>query len=1459
MSFVILKLDGKEVYKEELPPGDYVIGREADAAIYVDLPELSRRHARLSITDEDLHIEDLGSSNGTFVDEEPVQGPTSIRGRKWIRLGDVSLEVRGPHCAGGTHGPVTGGLPDPLREVEKSSRYNVGGVVAHGGMGNILDARQNAMRREVAMKVMRGGSDPTSLHRFINEARITGQLEHPNIVPVHDLGVDENQQVFYTMKFVRGITLAEVIASLAQNPKIAARTYSLPALLTIFQKICDAVAFAHSKGIIHRDLKPENIMLGDFGEVLVMDWGLAKVIGRSPAPGDDAESVIDPAGEFSGPGSTLAGSVLGTPRYMSPEQARGEIESLDERTDIYSLGAILFEILHLTPVVDGESPMDIVAKVARGSLDKPPRTRSAHLPEGIVPRSLIAVHRKALAFEATARYQNVAELQADIAAFQAGFATGAEGASPAKHFSLLLKRHKAVSTAIAASLLVLGVMSGIYTIRVVAEGKRASKALATAEAESRRANDALALATSAGLEARKALARANEEQQRANTERDRAIQALAKAEALRNNAEDAVVKLKDTAPMFLKIAQDYIRSGKAREAAEALQQAVNISPQNPEYRRQRANVLQSSRRFKEAISEYRKVIALNDDPQARMNLELSEKWLEENGDEEELPPDLERELIAALESQGRIVESILLRPEAPPEEDKDMASLPGSPEPAPEESSDPTAGYSESERNLYQKLSEYTSQDGWNRGRISSLPGGGFRINLSGLIIGNLAGLQGAPVTDLDLSSTNFDNPASLAGLPLRRLVIHRSRVTKLDALRNTPLEYLDASGIAITDISALARMPLAELHLNNTRITSFKPLSRLPLIKLHLSSANVTDIAPLKGLKLEELKIDSNDFANIDPLRNMPLKHLDISNCSKVKDFSPLATLSSLVSLSLPEQASKLGFLGQLKALERVKHPRFSPTGGEMAIADFMELANKSEAAWRVIEPRLKLTDAKDLRMDRVTAEGATDVALDLKGTGITNLKPLKGLPISRLALDTYAEALDLGPLRDLPLAHLDLSGAWVPFVRPFLPSETLESLAVPFHAADIHLLEKHPALQHLGYEIPPASKRPVTTVRDFFSSRTADPDWPEPPPAGLVQFHRFDVAADGPMGWNVVQEKVRKSGDETDAPLPENDRNDEKISIPTASGWRADPPLLQGLGGGYLTSTKKVNDDTVAYFNAPKTLLGDQSRLYGGCIEFRIRQLNTSRFYDAPDVELRSGNLRLVHSFQGPPTPRWRTVLVPLHESAWRLNAIDGSVPQQRDLERVLAKLESLRIRGEFSNHVLERTDLDDVRFWNAEATTERAANATPAWLALDSWRNQCTFLSQDTGGMVPANCNFSYLGKDVWIDRHEDHEGVLLLHPLGDKKPAVITYQVEGPIIENSRIRIVSRSSNIHPGVIMKVYQKRKEIASQAVDADWISVQGTLQEGGSKKTEITIEVWAHQWNNELCYIDSIEILPP
>ena len=175
---------------------------------------------------------------------------------------------------------------------------------------------------------------------------MTGQLEHPGIVPVHQLGVDAQGRLFYAMKLVRGTTLGEIIKRLQAGEPVAVAKYPLGTLLTIFLKVCDAVAFAHSRGVLHRDLKPENVMVGEYGEVLVMDWGLAKVVGAEKG---EARPVPTGSGRLgpASPALTLDGQILGTPAYMAPEQARGEIGSLDGRTDVYSLGAILYTLLVL--------------------------------------------------------------------------------------------------------------------------------------------------------------------------------------------------------------------------------------------------------------------------------------------------------------------------------------------------------------------------------------------------------------------------------------------------------------------------------------------------------------------------------------------------------------------------------------------------------------------------------------------------------------------------------------------------------------------------------------------------------------------------------------------------------------------------------------------------------------------------------------------------------------------------------------------------------------------------------------------------------------------------------------------------------------------------------------------------------------------------------------------------------
>lgn len=495
MTEVILTREGEELIRATLAPGEYVIGREAGVELHAETPLLSRQHARLTINYDHLLLEDLGSSNGTFVNDQPVVEATRLFPNQSIRLGpDITLEVRrqrAPTEPGVSLAPAQAAIARHLpAELLAEKRYAIGGIVAQGGMGAILDARQNATQRTVAMKVMLESADETDVVRFIEEAQVTAQLEHPNIVPVHELGVDEQDQLFYTMKMVRGITLKKVLDLLAAGTAATVKKYPLPALLTIFQKVCDAIAFAHAKGVIHRDLKPENIMLGDFGEVLVMDWGLAKILGRRAeefGPGAVATARTN-AGEF---GSTMAGSIMGTPAYMSPEQARGEIETLDTRSDIYALGVILFELLHLRPAVTGPAPIAVVEKVALGTVEW-----AGTLPKDRpVSGSLLAVCRKALAADAAARYASVEDLQRDLAAYQGGFATSAEQAGLAKQIVLLIRRHKGIFATATASWLLITALGVWFVINLRAKERRAFAGEQTALVEKEAARRSAAKAS----------------------------------------------------------------------------------------------------------------------------------------------------------------------------------------------------------------------------------------------------------------------------------------------------------------------------------------------------------------------------------------------------------------------------------------------------------------------------------------------------------------------------------------------------------------------------------------------------------------------------------------------------------------------------------------------------------------------------------------------------------------------------------------------------------------------------------------------------------------------------------------------------------------------------------------------------------------------------------------------------
>ena len=317
------------------------------------------------------------------------------------------------------------------------TRYRVHGEVARGGMGAILRVRDEDLRRDLAMKVVlsrpsgkSGASTPAEvkmLGRFLEEAQVTGQLDHPGIVPVHELGLDDQGRVYFTMRLVAGRDLEKIFELVHSKSEGWTQTRAVGAIL----KVCEAVAYAHAKGVLHRDLKPANVMVGRFGEVYVMDWGLARVLGRDDhrdirvrAPREDSTAHIhtslrDSVGHGSvSPLVTMDGDIVGTPAYMSPEQASGDLKAIGAPSDVYAVGAILYHLIagHMpySPPGTEIDAIEIWRRVRFG----PPDPLKQRAPDA--PPELVAICEKAMARGPEQRYAGMLELAEDLRAYLEG-------------------------------------------------------------------------------------------------------------------------------------------------------------------------------------------------------------------------------------------------------------------------------------------------------------------------------------------------------------------------------------------------------------------------------------------------------------------------------------------------------------------------------------------------------------------------------------------------------------------------------------------------------------------------------------------------------------------------------------------------------------------------------------------------------------------------------------------------------------------------------------------------------------------------------------------------------------------------------------------------------------------------------------------------------------------------------
>jgi serine/threonine-protein kinase len=451
--------------------------------VAADLDAIVERHL-------ELHRGDSTRSLGSLRTVDAVRAAL-------VQVADPEIQVsltRLPSEPGGTIDPdrtivhARSAAEDAAEPAGKHDRFRILRPHARGGLGEVFVAHDEELNREVALKEILIGEDrdPDNRRRFLMEAEITGRLEHPGIVPVYGLGSYADGRPYYAMRFIEGQDLRAAIKDFYDADKPARdaseRRVAFRKLLGRFVDVCNAVAFAHSKGVLHRDLKPANVMLGKYGETLVVDWGLAKPIGRKDSTADSDTVVIEPQ-SGSGLAPTLMGSAVGTPAYMSPEQAAGRLNEVSPASDIYSLGATLYALLTDKSPIEGNF-VEILRKVQQGEI-VPPRQANPSTPE-----PLDAICRKAMSVKPHDRYASALDLAKDVELWLSDEPVSAWQEPPRVRAGRWVRKHRTLVVTALATLFVAAVGLGA----VAAIQARSGRELAAKNRELEDSNIHLALA-----------------------------------------------------------------------------------------------------------------------------------------------------------------------------------------------------------------------------------------------------------------------------------------------------------------------------------------------------------------------------------------------------------------------------------------------------------------------------------------------------------------------------------------------------------------------------------------------------------------------------------------------------------------------------------------------------------------------------------------------------------------------------------------------------------------------------------------------------------------------------------------------------------------------------------------------------------------------------------------------------
>jgi serine/threonine protein kinase/DNA-directed RNA polymerase subunit RPC12/RpoP len=893
-------------------------------------------------------------------------------------------------------------------------RYVLESEIARGGMGAVLRAIDCDIRREVAIKYLLDQHDPRKKLRFVEEAQITGQLEHPNIVPIHELGVDSQKRLYFTMKMVRGRSLAQVFEQLRLNSKPAEKEYSLARLLNVLVSACHALAYAHSRGVVHRDLKPANIMIGDFGEVYVMDWGLAKV-GAADGSADvdyvapaNPSAIVGQGSSSSGSGSgsgkiatsrlaetdlTQEGAVIGTPAYMPPEQAAGKLQAIDQRSDVYSLGALLYEMLVLqAPIERDGGYMTMLLRAIEGHVVPPEQRKTPWARSRRVPRELSAIAMKALAKRQEDRYPTVHALRRDVELYLEGRSVSAKEDTRWELFTKFVRRNKAFSAATCAGLLLLTLVLWFsfrinYQARVRAEQNYTSFVKEQDDKRERGKRSAPLFVRDARLSA---------EHKHLDYALDQVNVALDYdpdlADALLVKGQIYVVR-KDFAAARREL-DAYLQRRPNDKDAVRLRELCNGRPGDSSVAAAMVDVFVHQGAF--GLAEQMDV-----DKGRLFQLyrqRLNAAW----------PGNLGNKLTL---TEGKCQLDLTFCPQV-----KDLSPLEGMP---------------------LDRLQLNQSGGVWDLRPLAGMPLSYLELNNCGQVR-DLTPLAGMPLTRLSLHGCREVRDLSpLKGMPLTSLSLREcSHVSDLSSLRGLPLTSLDLGGCGqVSDLTPLQSMPLTGLNLGGTNVRDLTPLRSLRLSWLNLQQCrNVRDLEALRnGLKqLSSLDLSfASQLTDLSPLKDMPLASLNLTGCTGLRELAPLE--------ELPLKTLQMAYCHQVRDLSLLRK---------------MKVTSLSLRG---------LPQLEDLNL----VKGLPLTTLDIgECSNVRDLTPLQGMKLQSLAFNSCRQVRDLAPLAGMPLTSANLADC--PNIHDLTPLKDMkltEIYLTPRHITQgIDLLRQMRSLQAIA-----------------------------------------------------------------------------------------------------------------------------------------------------------------------------------------------------------------------------------------------------------------------------------------------------------------------------------------------------------------------------------------------------------